>query len=681
MGENRREVETAEVDKLLDEIPKATSPHYEDIQPKAIVAGSCRGPYSKKLPENGSLQPRNEEQSLISAIAGLSVVGGASQQAFSMQHLSMHSQMKNSGFHRISEAEIVQDDLDACWINPFAMSGQQVENSTRGISMTNDRVQLVHSLPPVLPVELSMENQEQYLMNTQSLLPYLHLPHIDQSLTTWRSIEHETLHKMWQQRLYSQQLLDHHFEAQHPFQSNVTFGSRRPQFHKIPIPQYQEQPNQEASLHRYGLTGCLKPQSVVFPSDTHAVQAFDRISQQGFSRKNMMRSNGIYSSGPVKSGPINEMANHINQDWRAASNSELYRSFCSPNEGKCFQEDGLYYFKNHNSRLLPVKYNNRTGEVGIKPHLMAKDQHGCRFLQRKISEGGPEDVEEVFIKIIDHMVELMTDPFGNYLIQKLLEVCNEDQKMKLLKVVTRNSGILIQISCDLHGTRVVQKLIETLKAPEQISILVNYLKPSIVILMKNTNGNHVVLRCLQHLTPECNQFVFDAAADYCVELARDRHGCCILQKCLNYSFGNQRNRIIHVISSNAIILSQDPFGNYVVQLMFELDVSQATTEVLRQLEGNFVDLSMQKYSSNVVEKCLEHATEESRGCIVHELLGDPRHDQIMQDPYGNYVIQAALKYSNGTLKSALLKAIEAHVPELRISPYGKKVLSCTSLKH
>lgn len=82
-----------------------------------------------------------------------------------------------------------------------------------------------------------------------------------------------------------------------------------------------------------------------------------------------------------------------------------------------------------------------------------------------------------------------------------------------------------------------------------------------------------------------------------------------------------------------------------MQFIFELDVPEATNEILDQLEGNFADLSMQKYSSNVVEKCLEYAGEECRARIVQELIGDPRLDQIMQDPYGNYVIQAVLNCS------------------------------------
>lgn len=54
---------------------------------------------------------------------------------------------------------------------------------------------------------------------------------------------------------------------------------------------------------------------------------------------------------------------------------------------------------------------------------------------------------------------------------------------------------------------------------------------------------------------------------------------------------------------------------------------------------------MQKHSSNVVEKSLKYAAEEHRSCIIQELIDNPRLDQIMQDPYGNYVIQAALNQS------------------------------------
>ena len=50
---------------------------------------------------------------------------------------------------------------------------------------------------------------------------------------------------------------------------------------------------------------------------------------------------------------------------------------------------------------------------------LARDQHGCRFLQRKFDEDGVEAVDSCFPEILDEVVDLMMDPFGNYLVQKL----------------------------------------------------------------------------------------------------------------------------------------------------------------------------------------------------------------------------------------------------------------------
>lgn len=82
-----------------------------------------------------------------------------------------------------------------------------------------------------------------------------------------------------------------------------------------------------------------------------------------------------------------------------------------------------------------------------------------------------------------------------------------------------------------------------------------------------------------------------------------------------------------------------------MQFVFELQLPWAMGDILDQLDGNYGDLSMQKHSSNVVEKTIKYTSEERRNCIIQELIHNPRLDQIMQDPYGNYVIQAALNQS------------------------------------
>lgn len=82
---------------------------------------------------------------------------------------------------------------------------------------------------------------------------------------------------------------------------------------------------------------------------------------------------------------------------------------------------------------------------------MATDQHGCRFLQRIFDEGTSQDMQMIFEEIIDHVVELMMNPFGNYLMQKFLEKCHESQRRRILMRVTEKPGELVRISLNTHG--------------------------------------------------------------------------------------------------------------------------------------------------------------------------------------------------------------------------------------
>jgi hypothetical protein len=57
---------------------------------------------------------------------------------------------------------------------------------------------------------------------------------------------------------------------------------------------------------------------------------------------------------------------------------------------------------------------------------MAKDQIGCRVLQKRLDDGDPYTATLIFDRIRDYIPELMTDPFGNYLCQRLIELCDDD---------------------------------------------------------------------------------------------------------------------------------------------------------------------------------------------------------------------------------------------------------------
>ncbi|KAK7852379.1 putative pumilio like protein 7 [Quercus suber] len=328
---------------------------------------------------------------------------------------------------------------------------------------------------------------------------------------------------------------------------------------------------------------------------------------------------------------------------------------------------------------IPPKYNSLAEAQGYI-YLLAKDQYGCRFLQRIFDEGTPKDVQIVFNEIINYVVELMVNPFGNYLMQKLLDVCNEEQRLQILLMVTAEPGQLVRISLNPHGTRVVQKLIETLKTRQQISLVISALEPGFLALIKDLNGNHVIQRCLQCLSHEDNKFIFVAAAKYCVDIAIHQHGCCVLQRCISHSIGKHRENLVAEISANGLLLSQDAYGNYVIQFILELRIPSATSNLISQFEGNYVHLSKQKFGSHVVEKCLMVFNDECQSRLIHELLSVPQFERLLQDPHANYVVQTAIRVSEGPIHNALVEAIESHKAISRNSPYSKRIFSQKLLK-
>ena len=327
-----------------------------------------------------------------------------------------------------------------------------------------------------------------------------------------------------------------------------------------------------------------------------------------------------------------------------------------------------------------VSVDNCVGQISV----LARDQHGCRFLQRKFDEEGAKAVDLCYDEIIAEAVELMMDPFGNYLVQKLIECCSDEQRSGVLRAVSvvKDDSLdglpeLVTIALNTHGTRAVQKLIEMLNSPEEVSLATNALRPGVVTLIKDLNGNHVIQRCLQRLSSEDNQFIYDAAKVHCVEIATHRHGCCVLQRCIDHAIDEQRRPLVLEIASQALVLSQDPFGNYVVQYILDLGLSWANGEVMTQLLGNYAELSMQKFSSNVVEKCLKLADaslEKNRNTVVREIMQSPLLDRLLMDPYGNYVVQSTLTVTKGVLHTELVERIRPHLPLIKNSPFGKRIL-------
>lgn len=258
------------------------------------------------------------------------------------------------------------------------------------------------------------------------------------------------------------------------------------------------------------------------------------------------------------------------------------------------------------NRFAGVRIEDLKGEL----LSLCKDQHGCRYLQKKLEDGDPKHRDMIFNETYGHFPELMTDPFGNYLCQKLLEYSTEEQRSAIIDSVAND---LVGISLNMHGTRAVQKMVDFLaqpRQPKQIRTLILALSMNVVALIKDLNGNHVSLvslsrgcqsdclqviqKCLNKLIPEDNQFIYNAIAANLIEVATHRHGCCVLQRSIDHASPAQRMQLVTEIIFNSLYLVQDPFGNYVIQYILDLNDARFSEPLIRTFIGNVCSLSVQK---------------------------------------------------------------------------------------
>lgn len=319
-------------------------------------------------------------------------------------------------------------------------------------------------------------------------------------------------------------------------------------------------------------------------------------------------------------------------------------------------------------KVLENTYEEFPNADSLKDRVLTlcQSQKGCRLLQQLIDERDLSFHAIIFTKMLPRIKQVIVDQFGNYLCQKLIEKCNEEQRIEFIKAISK---CIIFLCVNNFGTRVVQKLVDCLQTDTERDMVCGLLNDYIKSLINDGNGNHVVQRMLLQFPPKHTQFIYDVIAqqENIISIATHRKGCCVLQRCIEYATEEQKAQLIGEIISNALVLIADPFGNYVIQYIIEMPLEGVMEATINALLGHIAELSMQKHSSNVLEKIIKKRdkNDESVGnAIIEEVATSPRLLQLLKDPYANYVVQACFEAGNSRQVLLLVEAISRYESEL-----------------
>ncbi|XP_030302506.1 pumilio homolog 2 isoform X6 [Calypte anna] len=335
------------------------------------------------------------------------------------------------------------------------------------------------------------------------------------------------------------------------------------------------------------------------------------------------------------------------------------------------------------SRLLEDFRNNRFPNLQLRDlvgHIVefSQDQHGSRFIQQKLERATPAERQMVFNEILQAAYQLMTDVFGNYVIQKFFEFGSLDQKLAL---ATRIRGHVLPLALQMYGCRVIQKALESISPDQQvINEMVKELDGHVLKCVKDQNGNHVVQKCIECVQPQSLQFIIDAFKGQVFVLSTHPYGCRVIQRILEHCTAEQTLPILEELHQHTEQLVQDQYGNYVIQHVLEHGRPEDKSKIVSEIRGKVLALSQHKFASNVVEKCVTHASRAERALLIDEVCcqNDGPHSALytmMKDQYANYVVQKMIDMAEPGQRKIIMHKIRPHITTLRKYTYGKHILA------
>jgi hypothetical protein len=313
------------------------------------------------------------------------------------------------------------------------------------------------------------------------------------------------------------------------------------------------------------------------------------------------------------------------------------------------------------------------------PVVAAKDQLGCRTLQRLFDMPWPTpEVQETYAQLFPALPELMADAYGNFLVQKLLDVAPDAARLDMTQLVAPH---LPSIAVTPHGTFAAQKLVDSLRGPEERIAVCTGLASSIVPLCTDANGAHVVQKVIAAVGVRDRLPLVRGIADNVTAIGNNRYGTCIVQRCLERTIASpaQFNMLADAIVGQCTTLVLNPFGNYVVQRLVDQcgSCSPAVDAVVRTLTkaSAHVDhasgspllrtLVVSQFSSKAVEKSLQRASAQVAASFAQEVGRPEVMSAAIGDQFGNYIVQTSLAIATTAYTAA---AVPHNAPSSRPVP-------------
>ncbi|KTG02882.1 hypothetical protein cypCar_00011806 [Cyprinus carpio] len=287
-------------------------------------------------------------------------------------------------------------------------------------------------------------------------------------------------------------------------------------------------------------------------------------------------------------------------------------------------------------------------------------------------------------EIAGHVMEFSQDQHGSRFIQLKLERASPAERQLVFNEILQAA---YQLMVDVFGNYVIQKFFEFGSLDQKLA-LAERIRGHVLSLALQMYGCRVIQKALEFI-PSDQQVINEMVREldgHVLKCVKDQNGNHVVQKCIECVQPHALQFIIDAFKGQVFALSTHPYGCRVIQRILEHCLPEQTLPILEEIHQHTEQLVQDQYGNyviqhvNVVEKCVTHSLRAERAMLIDEVcsMADGPHSALytmMKDQYANYVVQKMIDVAEPTQRKIVMHKIRPHIATLRKYTYGKHILA------
>lgn len=287
------------------------------------------------------------------------------------------------------------------------------------------------------------------------------------------------------------------------------------------------------------------------------------------------------------------------------------------------------------NEIRAAKSRNQWSIHDIKGFIVefCLDQNGSRFIQQRLEVADPVEKQAVMDEVLPAINDLLNDVFGNYVVQKLFEFGTESL-LKDLKGALE--GNMLKLSLQMYGCRVTQKALESLAYDDLCSLLHEF-DQNVLTCIQDQNGNHVMQKIVEVMSISAKEAEAKTREDGLAD-----------------AMAEKIQFVVDDVLANVQSLCCHPYGCRVLQRMLEHCVDFQKTATLDEIQLCHKTLMDDQYGNYVIQHVLQFGRDSDRDSLL-QIIVDNDLLKLSRQKFASNVVEKLLKYGNSAQRNTIVR--------------------------